>query len=52
MGGYWINEGLPQYVAIDLNNEDGCEIYNSSNGSIGAMLKLNLLKMEEEGGGT
>jgi hypothetical protein len=48
-GGYWINHGLPQYIAIDRKPEFGCEIQNSCCGRSGIMLRLKLVKtMEEE----
>jgi hypothetical protein len=48
-GGYWINRGIPQYVAIDRKPENGCEIQNSGCGRSGIMLRLKLVKtMEEE----
>ena len=48
MGGYWINEGLPQYVVMYRNTENGCEIQKYSDGSAGIMIQLNLVKTEEE----
>jgi hypothetical protein len=47
-GGYWINIGLPQYVAIDRKPENGCEIQNSGCGRSGIMLRLKLVKTAEE----
>ena len=49
MGGYWINEGLPQYVVIYRKRENGCEIQKYSDGSAGIMIQLNLVKTEKEG---
>jgi Transposase IS4 len=46
-GGYWINHGLPQYVAIDRKPENGCEIQNSACGDSGVMLRLKLVKTVE-----
>ena len=46
MGGYWINEGLPQYVAIYRKPENGYEIQKYSDGSAGIMIQLNLVKTE------
>ena len=43
-GGYWINHGLPQYVAIDRKPENGCEIQYSACGKSGVMLPLKLVK--------
>ena len=48
MGGYWINEGLPQYVAIYRKPENGYDIQKYSDGSAGIMIQLNLVKTEEE----
>ena len=48
MGGYWINEGLPQYVAIYRNTENGCGIQKYADGSAGIMIQLNFVKKEEE----
>jgi hypothetical protein len=45
--GYWINMGLPQYVAIDRKPENGCEIQNSACGDSGVMLRLKLVKTAE-----
>jgi hypothetical protein len=42
-GGYWINHGLPQYVAI----EAGCEIQNTECGRSGIMLRLKLVETAE-----
>ena len=47
LGGYWINLGLPQYVAIDRKPENGCEIQNSACGDSGVMLRLKLVKTAE-----
>ena len=47
-GGYWINAGLPMYVAIDRKPENGCEIQNSACGRSGVMLRLKLVKTKEE----
>jgi hypothetical protein len=47
MGGHWINEGLPCYVAIDRKPENGCEIQNSACGVSGVMLQLKIVKHEE-----
>ena len=29
IGGPWINDGFPQYITIDRNPENGCEIHNA-----------------------
>jgi hypothetical protein len=47
-GGYWINHGLPQYIAIDRKPEFGCEIQNSCCGRSGIMMRLLLVKTMEE----
>ena len=43
-GGHWINQGLPQYVAIDRKPENGYEIQNAACGESGVMLQLKLVK--------
>ena len=48
MGGYCINEGLTQYVAIYRNPENGCEIQKYADCSAGIMIQLNFVKTEEE----
>eukprot|EP00978_Attheya_sp_CCMP212_P026584 scaffold87706_cov72-Attheya_sp.AAC.1 len=35
LGGYWINHGLAQYIAMDCKAVDGCEIQNSCDGWMG-----------------
>ena len=47
-GGHWINMGLPIYIAIDQNPENGCEIQNSACGRIGVMLRIRTVKTTEE----
>jgi hypothetical protein len=47
-GGYWINHGLPQYIAIDRKPKFGCEIQNSCCGRSGIMMRLKLVKTMEE----
>jgi hypothetical protein len=47
-GGYWINHGLPQYIAINRKPEFGCEIQNSACGRSGIMMRLKLVKTMEE----
>jgi hypothetical protein len=49
-GGFWINVGLPMYMAIDRKPENGCEIQNSACGTSGVMLRLKLVKTAEEEG--
>ena len=48
IGGSWINEGLPCYVAIDRKPESGCEIQNAACGVSGVMLCLKLVRNAEE----
>jgi hypothetical protein len=48
MGGDWINEGLPNYVAIDRKPENGCEIQNLACGKSGVMMRLHLVKTSTE----
>ena len=36
--GHWINAGFLQYIEIDRNTENGCEIQNSSDGISGIMM--------------
>lgn len=47
-GGFWINHGLPQYIAIDRKPENGCEIQNAACGRSGIMMQLKLVKTAEE----
>ena len=42
--GHWINTGLPQYIAIDRNPENGCEIQNATDGVSGIIMQLKLVK--------
>jgi hypothetical protein len=49
-GGFWINIGLPMYMAIDRKPENGCEIQNAACGNSGVMLRLKLVKTAEEEG--
>jgi hypothetical protein len=47
-GGYWINHGLPQYVAIDRKPaEAACEIQNTACGLSEIMLRLKLIETAE-----
>ena len=48
IGGYWVNAGLPQYIAIDRNPENGCEIQNTADGVSGIMIQLKLVKTSSE----
>jgi hypothetical protein len=47
-GGYWINHGLPQYIAIDRKPKFGCEVQNSCCSRSGIMMQLKLVKTMEE----
>jgi Transposase IS4 len=47
MGGDWINDGLPHYVAIDRKPESGCEIQTACCGSSGIMMSLRIIKGED-----
>lgn len=44
LGGDWINEGLPMYVAIDRKPESGCEIQAACCGQSGVMIQLKIVK--------
>jgi hypothetical protein len=44
MGGDWINEGLPHYVAIDCKPENCCEVQNAACGKTGIMMELCVVK--------
>jgi len=44
----WINFGLPHYVAIDRNPENGCEIQDSCCGINGIMTRLKVVKQEDD----
>ena len=44
IGGHSINAGLPQYIAIDRNTENSCEIQNVDDGVSGIMMQLKLVK--------
>ena len=44
IGGDWINEGLPHYIAIDRKPENGCEIQNAACGESGVMMSLSIVK--------
>ena len=47
-GGDRINFGLPHYVAIDKKSENGYEIHDSCCGVSGIMIRLNIVKQEED----
>ena len=44
----WINAGLPHYVAIDRKPENGCEIQDSCCGISGIMVRLKVVKEEDD----
>jgi hypothetical protein len=44
LGGSWINEGLPHYVAIERKPDDGLEIQNVCDAMSGIMARLRLVK--------
>lgn len=46
-GGFWINKRLPQYVTMDRNPNNGCEIQNSACRESGVMLHLKLVETAE-----
>ena len=48
LGVGWINIGLPMYIAIDRKPDKGCEIQNSACSESGVMLRLLLVKSEED----
>ena len=43
-GGNWINRGLPHYIVIDRNPDNGLVVQNSACGECGIMMRLNLVK--------
>ena len=47
-GGHWINANFPQYIAIDINPENGCEIHNAADGVSGIIMQLKLVKTSSE----
>ena len=46
-GGFWINNGLLQYITIDRKPENGCEIQNSACGRSHIMMHIKLVKTAE-----
>ena len=48
VGGDWINAGLPFYVAMDHNSENGCEIQDACDGRSMIMMRINIVKKLEE----
>ena len=47
-GGTWINIGLPMYTAIKRKPDNGCEIQDSCDANTGIMIRLHLVKSENE----
>ena len=43
-GGHWINLGLPMYVAIEREPENGAEIQNAVCGRSGIMMRIKIVK--------
>ena len=50
IGGQYINDGLPQYIEIDLKPENGCEIHNAADGVSGIIMQLDIFKTSSEEG--
>ena len=48
IGGHWINAGLTQYIEIDRNPENGCEIQNAADWVSVIMMQLKLVKTSSE----
>ena len=44
LGGRWINCGLPNYVTMDRNFKNGCEIQDACDGRSKFMIRLKLVK--------
>ena len=44
IGGHCINSSFLQYIAIDRNPENCCEIQNAADGVSGIMMQLKLVK--------
>ena len=44
IGGHWINASFLQYIEIDINPENCCEIQNAADGVSGIMMQLKLVK--------
>jgi Transposase IS4 len=47
-GGHWIDNGLPQHVAIDRKPENECEIQNAAYGRSGILMQLQIVTAEHE----
>ncbi len=43
-GGYWIRKGLPMYIVIDRNPENGCEIQNACDACSRIMMQHKVVK--------
>ena len=48
IGGHWINAGLPQYISIDINPENGFDIQNAADLVSGIIMQLMLVKTSSE----
>ena len=48
IGGHYINAVFPQYIVIDRNTENGCEIQNAADGVSGIMMLLKLVNNSSE----
>ena len=46
--GHWVNAGLAQYIVIDRNTENGCDIQNAADGVSDIMIQLQLVKTSSE----
>ena len=46
--GHWINSSFPQYIAIDINPENGCEIQNAVDGVSGIIMQLKPVNISSE----
>ena len=48
MGGYWINKGLPMYIAVNCKPENGCKIQDACEARARVMLCLELVKSKQD----
>ena len=48
IGGHCFKSSFPQYIEIDRNPENGCEIHNAADGVSGIMMQLKLAKNSSE----
>ena len=44
LGGHWINIGIPNYVEMERNPDNGCEIQDACGGRSKVMIRLKLVK--------